>query len=122
MGWIAQFLSRAVVTGFLFGAAIDVVIGELPKLTGTESTGSNSFQELWSWLTTLGQVQGSTAVVGVVALVVVFGLQQLPLAFPVLWCLLSVGCWRRGCSTSASVVWCWSPPCPAGCPGSKVRA
>ena len=26
MGWIAQFLSRAVVTGFLFGAAIDVVI------------------------------------------------------------------------------------------------
>lgn len=35
MGWIAQFLSRAVVTGFLFGAAIDVVIGELPKLTGT---------------------------------------------------------------------------------------
>src|SRR6476661_10676422 len=33
MGWIAQFLSRAVVTGFLFGAAIDVVIGELPKIT-----------------------------------------------------------------------------------------
>ena len=41
MGWIAQFLSRAVVTGFLFGAAIDVVIGELPKLTGTEVTGTN---------------------------------------------------------------------------------
>jgi hypothetical protein len=31
MGWIAQFLSRAVVTGFLFGAAIDVVIGELSQ-------------------------------------------------------------------------------------------
>ena len=42
MGWIAQFLSRAVVTGFLFGAAIDVVIGELPKITGTEVTGSAS--------------------------------------------------------------------------------
>src|SRR4029453_14670334 len=54
MGWIAQFLSRAVVTGFLFGAAIDVVIGELPKLTGTEGTGSNTSQELWSWLGTLG--------------------------------------------------------------------
>ena len=39
MGWIAQFLSRAVVTGFLFGAAIDVVIGELPKLTGTKVSG-----------------------------------------------------------------------------------
>src|SRR4029453_1226047 len=54
MGWIAQFLSRAVVTGFLFGAAIDVVIGELPKLTGTEVTGSNPVQELWSWLGALG--------------------------------------------------------------------
>ena len=46
MGWIAQFLSRAVVTGFLFGAGIDVVIGELPKITGTDASGSNSLQEL----------------------------------------------------------------------------
>src|SRR6476469_4038973 len=29
MGWIALFLSNAAATGFLFGAAIDVVIGEL---------------------------------------------------------------------------------------------
>src|SRR6476646_8955913 len=40
MGWIAQFLSRAAVTGFLFGAAIDVVVGELPKLTGHEPVGA----------------------------------------------------------------------------------
>src|SRR6516164_6570307 len=38
MGWISQFLSRAVVTGFLFGAAIDVVIGELLLFTGTATT------------------------------------------------------------------------------------
>lgn len=75
MGWIAQFLSRAVVTGFLFGAAIDVVIGELPKLTGTEVTGSNPIQELRSWLGTLGEAQLTTVVVGVIALAVVFGLR-----------------------------------------------
>ena len=75
MGWIAQFLSRAVVTGFLFGAAIDVVIGELPKLTGTETTGSNPLQELWSWLGTLGDTDRATLIVGGVALVVVFGLR-----------------------------------------------
>ena len=34
MGWIDRFLSRAVVTGFLIGAAIHVVIDELPKLAG----------------------------------------------------------------------------------------
>jgi SulP family sulfate permease len=76
MGWIAQFLSRAVVTGFLFGAAIDVVIGELPKITGTDVTGSNSFQELSSWLGALGETDTATLVVGTVALVVVFGLRR----------------------------------------------
>ena len=74
-GVVVQFLSRAVVTGFLFGAAIDVVIGELPKLTGTDSEGSSSFQELWSWLSTLDQAHLATVVVGVMALVVVFGLR-----------------------------------------------
>jgi SulP family sulfate permease len=75
MGWLSQFLSRAVVTGFLFGAAIDVVIGELPKLTGTDSEGSSSFQELRSWLSTLGQAHPATVVVALVALAVVFGLR-----------------------------------------------
>ena len=41
LGWIAHFLSKAVVTGFLAGAAVDVVIGELPKLTGTSSDGDS---------------------------------------------------------------------------------
>ncbi len=75
MGWIAQFLSRAVVTGFLFGAAIDVVIGELPKLTGTEVSGQNPIQELWSWFGTLGEADLVTVAVGGGALAVVFGLR-----------------------------------------------
>ncbi|WP_434318664.1 SulP family inorganic anion transporter [Leifsonia sp. P73] len=75
MGWIAQFLSRAVVTGFLFGAAIDVVIGELPKLTGTETSGANPIQELWSWFGTLNDAHGTTVLVGIISLVVVFGLR-----------------------------------------------
>ena len=75
MGWIAQFLSRAVVTGFLFGAAIDVVIGELPKITGTDVSGSNAFEELRSWFGTLDDTHLATLAVGAVALVVVFGLR-----------------------------------------------
>jgi high affinity sulfate transporter 1 len=75
MGWISQFLSRAVVTGFLFGAAIDVVIGELPKLTGTEVTGTNPLTELRSWFSTLGSTSLTTLGVGAVSLGVVFGLR-----------------------------------------------
>ena len=82
MGWIAQFLSRAVVTGFLFGAAIDVVIGELPKLTGTSASGSNPFQELRSWFGSLGETSMSTLVVGVVSLAVIFGLRAVAPKIP----------------------------------------
>ena len=55
LGWIAQFLSKAVVTGFLAGAAVDVVIGELPKLTGTSSDGDSAWRELGSWAADAGR-------------------------------------------------------------------
>jgi SulP family sulfate permease len=68
LGWIAQFLSKAVVTGFLAGAAVDVVIGELPKLTGTSADGTSAWRELGSWVRTLGDVHWATVLVGSVAL------------------------------------------------------
>ena len=75
MGWIAQFLSKAVVTGFLAGAAVDVVIGELPKLTGTSSEGDSAWRELASWIEGLGDIHWTTLLVGVVALAVIVGLR-----------------------------------------------
>ena len=75
LGWIARFLSRAVVTGFLAGAAVDVVIGELPKLTGTETSGETSWAELASWIRSLDDISGTTLAVGVVALAVILALR-----------------------------------------------
>jgi sulfate permease, SulP family len=75
LGWVARFLSRAVVTGFLAGAAVDVVIGELPKLTGTSTSGDTAWGELASWIRSLGDVSWTTVLVGAVALGVIFGLR-----------------------------------------------
>jgi high affinity sulfate transporter 1 len=75
MGWIAQFLSKAVVTGFLAGAAIDVTIGELPKLTGTSSSGDSAWRELFTWVRGLGEVHWATLLVGVVSVAVIVGLR-----------------------------------------------
>jgi sulfate permease, SulP family len=82
MGWIASFLSKAVVTGFLAGAAVDVVIGELPKLTGTEAEGDSAWRELASWLGSLGDVDWTTLLVGGSALAVILGLRRLAPAVP----------------------------------------
>jgi high affinity sulfate transporter 1 len=75
LGWIARFLSRAVVTGFLAGAAVDVVIGELPKLTGTSSSGESAWAELASWIRSLGDISGTTLLVGLAALGLILGLR-----------------------------------------------
>ena len=75
MGWISRFLSKAVITGFLAGAAIDVVAGELPKITGTDAEGDSAWRELGSWIGSLGDVQSSTLLVGAIALGVILALR-----------------------------------------------
>ncbi len=75
MGWIAQFLSKAVITGFLAGAALDVTVGELPKLTGTGSSGDSAWRELATWVQGLGAIHWTTLAVGLVSLGVILGLR-----------------------------------------------
>ena len=75
LGWIARFLSKAVITGFLAGAAIDVVIGELPKLTGTSTDGDNAWREFGSWVGSLADTHATTLLVGLGALAVILGLR-----------------------------------------------
>jgi SulP family sulfate permease len=75
MGWISQFLSKAVITGFLFGAAIEVVIGELPKITGTSVEGSNAWQKLVSWIQGLPDTDGTALLVGLISLMVILCLR-----------------------------------------------
>jgi sulfate permease, SulP family len=82
MGWIARFLSKAVVTGFLAGAAVDVVIGELPKLTGTSSEGDNAWRELGTWISSLGDVHWTTVLVAVASLGVILALRFMAPSVP----------------------------------------
>src|SRR3954470_7754186 len=77
LGWLSRFLSKAVITGFLAGAAIDVVIGELPKLTGTSSEGDTAWRELATWISSLDDVQWATVAVGAASLGLILGLRFL---------------------------------------------
>ncbi len=82
MGWIAQFLSKAVITGFLAGAAVDVTIGELPKLTGTSSSGDSAWRELATWIQSLDEIHWTTLLVGLAALGVILVLRFTAPAVP----------------------------------------
>jgi sulfate permease, SulP family len=91
LGWISRFLSKAVITGFLAGAAVDVVIGELPKLTGTKADGKNAWRELGSWIGGLDNVHWTTVAVGVLGLGLILGLRFAAPAVPGALVLVAAG-------------------------------
>jgi len=72
LGWIAEFLSTPIVTGFLSGVAVIIIIHQLPDFLGLPpATGSNA-NRLTSALNNLGQANAWTVVIGVGVLVVMF--------------------------------------------------
>jgi sulfate permease, SulP family len=72
LGFIAQFLSRPVIEGFVFGLAIFVTVKQLPKLFGFEGGSGDTIRQLVHVLVHLGDTHGATLALGVGALVVLF--------------------------------------------------
>ncbi len=122
MGWIARFLSRAVVTGFLAGAAVDVVIGELPKLTGTSTSGDNAWAELSSWARTLDDVSWTTLLIGLAALALILGLRFLAPRVPGALVLIVAGLLATYLFELASRGVALVGPVPRGLPAPSLPA
>ena len=77
LGFITDFLSKSVVTGFVFGLAITIAIGQLPKLFGVPATSGNSFQQLAGLIAELDQTNPWTLAIGVGALALIFLIKRL---------------------------------------------
>ena len=72
LGWIADFLSTPIVTGFLSGVAVIIIIHQLPDFLGLPSpTGSNAHR-IGDIATHLGAINGWTVALGAGVLVVMF--------------------------------------------------
>jgi SulP family sulfate permease len=82
LGWIAEFLSTPIVTGFLSGVAVIIIIHQLPDFLGLPpATGSNAHR-FGSVLSHLGEANGWTLAVGVGVLVVVFASARIDRRIP----------------------------------------
>ena len=75
-GWLANFLSRAILTGFLIGLSIAIMIGQLDDFLGIEIEGSNAIAELVDVLSQIGDWDGLTVLVGVTSLAALVGFQR----------------------------------------------
>ncbi len=82
LGWLGDFLSRPVVTGFLGGIAIIIVVNQLPQFFGLDAHQAPTVERLFDFVVDIPQVSFPTLAVGVTSLVLLLVLSRIGPRFP----------------------------------------
>jgi sulfate permease, SulP family len=82
MGWVSNFLSRAVLAGFIFGFGIGIVIDQSSKLFGVSAGAGSYVEELVHIIGHLGDTSLQTLVVGIASLAILLPLRYLRPKWP----------------------------------------
>lgn len=76
LGFVAEFLARPVLTGYVVGLALTIIVSQLPALLGLPVSSGGFFEKLWDLAGDAVDVSWSTAAVGVCSLALVLVLQR----------------------------------------------
>jgi SulP family sulfate permease len=79
LGFLTRFVSNSVMTGFLSGVALLIVLSQLGDLTGYSSPFSNRVVQAVDLVVHIRQVHLPTALVGLLTIVLIVGLDRTPL-------------------------------------------
>ena len=82
LGFLANFLSRTVLVGFLTGVGIQVAAGQLPDMLGVTATGKDTLTKLWDILSALPQVRRSDLAVSIGVIVIVLAARRITRKIP----------------------------------------
>lgn len=82
MGWVGDLLPKPVITGFLGGIAIIIVINQLPGLTGTQSASGPVLLRLGQVASHLPQARLDATLIGLVSLAALLTVPRLLPKFP----------------------------------------
>ena len=77
LGFLADFLSRTVLVGFLTGVGIEVALGQLPDMLGVPKRGRETVSMVVHTVQELGQAQLNAMFVAVGVIVIVIGVRLL---------------------------------------------
>ncbi|HSS68823.1 MAG TPA: SulP family inorganic anion transporter [Nocardioidaceae bacterium] len=81
LGFLASFISEPVLKGFIVGLALTIIVGQLPKLIGSDGGSGNFFEKLGSFVRHLDTGNWPTVATGVASLAVVLACKRwMPLA------------------------------------------
>ena len=64
LGWIAELLSAPIITGFLAGIAVIIIVHQLPDLFGVHSDGGSTLHRIGSVVSNLGHMNVASLVIG----------------------------------------------------------
>jgi len=76
LGFLADFLSRTVLIGFLTGVGIQVALGQLAGMLGLPGGGHGTLGKLWNAVQQLGQVNRYELMTSLAVLAVIAGLKK----------------------------------------------
>src|SRR5271169_5878415 len=82
LGFLADFLSRSALIGFLTGVGIQVAGGELAGLVGLTKIGHGALQQIVSAISRMGSAHMATAAVSAAVLAVIVGVGRLAPRLP----------------------------------------
>jgi SulP family sulfate permease len=89
LGFLSEFLAKPVITGFIVGLAITIVVGQLPKLFGVPGTDGNVFDQLIGLTQELVAIAGNMPtsniigfVMGVAAMALILVLRRIDRRIP----------------------------------------
>ncbi len=82
LGFMADFLSRTVLIGFLTGVGIQVALGEISGMLGLKGGGHGTLQKIWNDIQQIEQVNYSALAIALSVLVVIIGSKKLSRKIP----------------------------------------
>ncbi len=82
LGFLADFLSRTVLVGFLTGVGIQVALGELHEMLGIEKGGNEFIRQLLFTIRHLPQTRPASLFISLAVLGVIVGFERLAPRFP----------------------------------------
>ena len=80
LGGLARYVSTAVMTGFITGAALLVLLGQLNNLTGIHADAANPLLELGDLLRRLNELHPETFITGLVTIAIIVWLRRTRIA------------------------------------------
>jgi high affinity sulfate transporter 1 len=82
LGWIADFLSKPIITGFLAGVAVVIIVHQVPDLLGLASPSGSTVHRIRADVDHLGQTNGWTVAIAALVFALIVAAERIDRRLP----------------------------------------